>query len=147
MSYETQNNYVQKNQQLVTECYFESKRKGENQVTGRKGEDKADLYLKSEGFEIIQRNYRTRQGEIDIIATKGEFLVFVEVKTLPHGDTKTLEAVLGKIKRKRIVETAKYFMSKYRQYNDRYIRFDVIVVDMPGLPQIYHIENAFSENM
>ena len=147
MSYETQNNCVQKNQKLVTECYFESKRKSVNHVTGRKGEDKADLYLKSEGFEIIQRNYRTRQGEIDIIATKGEFLVFVEVKTLPHGDTKTLEAVLGKIKRKRIVETAKYFMSKYRQYNDRYIRFDVIVVDMPGSPQIYHIENALSENM
>ena len=62
MSYETQNNYVQKNPKPVTECYFESKRKGENQVTGRKGEDKADLYLKSEGFEIIQRNYRTSQG-------------------------------------------------------------------------------------
>lgn len=147
MPYETQNNSVHKNQKTVAVGYFENKRKGENHVTGRKGEDRADVYLKNEGFEIIQRNYRTRQGEIDIIASKGEFLIFVEVKTLPHGDTKTLEAVLGKIKRKRIVETAKYFMLKYRQYNDRYIRFDVIVVDMPGLPQIYHIENAFSENM
>ena len=39
----------------------------------------------------------------------------------------------------------KYFVHKYRQYSNSYIRFDVIVVDMPGLPDIYHIENAFSE--
>ena len=86
MSYETQNNYVQKNPKPVTECYFESKRKSVNHVTGRKGEDKDDLYLKSEGYEIIQRNYRTRQGEIERIATKGEVSVLAEVKARPHGD-------------------------------------------------------------
>ncbi|MBO5237087.1 MAG: YraN family protein [Spirochaetaceae bacterium] len=112
---------------------------------GVKGEERAVLYLKEKGYEIIQRNWRTRTGEVDIIALKESFLVFVEVKTMPHGTTDTLTHILGTIKQKRIVETAKYFLLKYRQYNDSYIRFDVVVVDMPGYVPIYHLENAFSE--
>ena len=72
--------------------------------------------------------------------------MFVEVKTFPHGDVAMLEQVLGEIKRKRIIETAKYFVQTVRQYSNSYIRFDVLIVDMPGLPPLYHIENAFSEN-
>ena len=71
--------------------------------------------------------------------------MFVEVKTLPSGNLQTLERELGAVKQKRIVETAKRFLSIYRQYNVRYIRFDVIVVDMPEYDPVYHIENAFSE--
>ena len=85
------------------------------------------------------------QGEIDIIATIDNTLVFVEVKTLPSGNIETLELILGKIKQKRIAETTKCFLNLYRQYNDRYIRFDVIVIDMPGFDSVYHLENAFSE--
>ena len=113
---------------------------------GRAGEDRSASYLQDVGYQILFQNWRTRTGEIDIIAFKEPFLVFVEVKTLPHGNLAMLDQVLGKIKRKRIIETAKYFVHKYRQYSDSYMRFDVLIVDMPGLPSLYHIENAFSEN-
>jgi len=48
-------------------------------------------------------------------------------------------------KQKKIIETSKRFLSNNRQYSKHYIRYDVIVVDMPSLPAVYHIENAFSE--
>lgn len=113
---------------------------------GKEGEERATQYLLELGYSILFQNWRTRTGEIDIIAYMEPFLVFVEVKTLPHGSLAMLDQVLGKIKRKRIIETAKYFVHKYRQYSNSYIRFDVLIVDMPGLPPLYHIENAFSEN-
>lgn len=114
-------------------------------VVGMDGEARAAEFLSRSGYEILRRNWRTRGGEIDIIAVKGDVLVFVEVKTLPHGDADTLSHVLGSIKRQRIIETAKYFLYNNRQYNDKYIRFDVVVVDMPGKPPVCHLENAFSE--
>ena len=118
----------------------------ESYQKGRAGEDRSASYLQDDGYQILFQNWRTRTGEIDIIAFKEPFLVFVEVKTLPHGNLAMLDQVLGKIKRKRIIETAKYFVHKYRQYSNSYMRFDVLIVDMPGLPPLYHIENAFSEN-
>ena len=118
----------------------------ESYQKGRAGEDRSASYLQDVGYQILFQNWRTRTGEIDIIAFKEPFLVFVEVKTLPHGNLAMLDQVLGKIKRKRIIETAKYFVHKYRQYSNSYMRFDVLIVDMPGLPPLYHIENAFSEN-
>ena len=118
----------------------------ESYQRGKEGEKRSANYLQDLGYQILFQNWRTRTGEIDIIAFKEPFLVFVEVKTLPHGNLAMLDQVLGKIKRKRIIETAKYFVHKYRQYSNSYMRFDVLIVDMPGLPPLYHIENAFSEN-
>ncbi|MCI1208804.1 MAG: YraN family protein [Treponema sp.] len=115
--------------------------------TGQSGENRAADYLKRHGFVILNRNWRTRTGEIDIIARKEETVVFVEVKTLPAGNGRILEQVLNVRKQKRIIKTAKCFLSNNRQYNNCYIRFDVVVVDMPGLDSVYHIENAFSEHI
>lgn len=113
--------------------------------TGNYGEDKAVRFLETNGYTIIQRNFRTRTGEIDIICQKNDFLVFVEVKTLPNGDLDTLSHVLNLTKQKKIIKTAKYFVQNHRQYSNGYIRFDVLAVDVPGLEPVYHIENAFSE--
>ena len=121
------------------------KRKQEAKQRGVDGEQKAVDYLISKNYKILHRNWRTKRGEIDIIATIDDTIVFVEVKTLPSGNLETLEHILGKIKQKRIAETTKCFLNLYRQYNDSYIRFDVIVIDMPGFDSVYHIENAFSE--
>ena len=118
----------------------------ESYQRGKEGEHRSVIYLQDLGYQILFQNWRTRTGEIDIIAFKEPFLVFVEVKTLPHGNLAMLDQVLAKIKRKSIIETAKYFVHKYRQYSNSYMRFDVLIVDMPGLPPLYHIENAFSEN-
>jgi putative endonuclease len=119
--------------------------KDTRKITGQYGEDRAADYLESHGFVILTRNWRTKTGEIDIIACIKDTLVFVEVKTLPHGTSEILAHVLDIRKQKRIIETSKRFLSINRQYSNNYIRYDVIVVDMPGMPTVYHIENAFSE--
>ena len=112
---------------------------------GDAGEDRAALYLEEKGFKIIARKWRTRSGEIDIIAEKADYLVFFEVKTLPKGTSDMLLRELNQEKQQRILKTSKCYLLNHRQYNDSYVRFDVIVIDMPGLEAVYHIENAFSE--
>ncbi len=112
---------------------------------GREGEDRAASYLEQKGYRIIDRNFRIRGGEIDIIALDGETLVFVEVKHLPHGDVDTLSVLLGSQKLQNIIKTAKCYLQKYRQYSNGYIRFDVLALDVPGLEPVHHIVNAFSE--
>ena len=113
--------------------------------TGQKGEERAARYLIEKGYEILERNWRTKTGEIDIIAKKAETLVFVEVKTLPQATKDMLSSVLNRQKLQRILKTSKRFLLNHRQYSNSYIRYDVIVLDMQGLPQVYHIENAFME--
>ena len=112
---------------------------------GNEGEKRAAAFFESKGFEIIERNWRTKGGEIDIIAVKNDILVFVEVKTLPNGTLDMIQRELNNQKRQRILKTSKRFLLNHRQYSNSYIRFDVIVIDMPGLEPVYHIENAFSE--
>ena len=86
--------------------------KGNSHIVGMEGENRAVDFLMQKGYEILFRNWRTRTGEVDIIAKKDSVLVFVEVKTLPHGNADMLSHVLGSIKRKRIIETAKYLHRK-----------------------------------
>ncbi len=117
---------------------------------GDSGEEKAGRFLESQNYQIISKNWRTRHGEIDIIALErrkdaDDILVFAEVKTLPSGQCETLSHELDSRKQKRIIETAKFFLTKHRQYNNSKIRFDVLVIDMPDFPPVYHIKNAFSE--
>ena len=109
------------------------------------GEEKAVSYLVKKGYRILERNFRTREGEIDIIAFKGEILVFVEVKSLPKGNIEVLSHELNSKKCGRIIKTAKIYLQKYRQYINSLIRFDVLAIDVPGLEPVYHIENAFWE--
>lgn len=52
------------------------------QITGQKGEDEAVRYLKGKGFFVLDRNYRKPWGELDIVAKKGDWLYFIEVKTV-----------------------------------------------------------------
>jgi putative endonuclease len=113
--------------------------------TGKDGENRATQYLISKGFAIIERNWRTKGGEIDIIAYKNDTIVFVEVKTLPNGTSDMIQRELNYQKRQRIIKTSKRFLLNHRQYSKCYIRYDVIVIDMPGLEPVYHIENAFTE--
>ena len=114
-------------------------------ITGNAGEEKASQYLIQKGYSIIARNFRTKGGEVDIIAVKDNVVVFVEVKSLPNGTPELLLTELNRRKLQRIVKSSKCFLLKHRQYSNSYVRYDVIVIDMPGLPEVYHIENAFTE--
>ena len=114
-------------------------------ITGKEGEDRACEYLLSKGFAIIERNWRTKDGEIDIIAFKNDTIVFLEVKTLPNGTIDMIQRELNYQKQQRILKTSKRFLLNHRQYSNSYVRYDVIVIDMPGFEEVYHIENAFTE--
>lgn len=112
---------------------------------GIAGEEKAKDFLIKNGYSVIERNFRNREGEIDIIAEKHDFLIFVEVKSLPLGNIEILAHELNSAKRKKIIKTSKCYLQNHRQYNNKLIRYDVIAIDVPGLDPVYHIENAFSE--
>lgn len=112
---------------------------------GNDGEKRASEYLEKKGYSIIYRNWHDSAGELDIIAEKDGILVICEVKTLPNATRDMLEKVLNKNKQQRILKTTKRFLQNHRQYNNRIIRFDVILIDVPGFEPVYHIENAFCE--
>lgn len=108
--------------------------------TGAEYEERAVLHLKQRGYVIVERNYRDRAGEIDIIAKEGEVLVFLEVKyrqSLQMGDP--AEAVHFH-KQRRIRNTARRYLYSRRLGEDIPCRFDVVAI----LGQeIRLIKNAF----
>jgi len=110
---------------------------------GKTGEDAATLYLRTKGYKIMSRNYRSRFGEIDIVAKTGETVVFVEVKTRGKNPVDTPGSAVDVYKRQKLIKTAKcYIISE--QLFDTDLRFDVIEVELYGLHcKIEHIENAF----
>ena len=116
------------------------------QETGKIGEDISVRYLKQNGYEIIQRNFECKQGEIDIIAKDKEELVFIEVKTresLLYGLPK--EAI-DKTKKKHIYKSAEFYVY-INQLEDKAIRIDVIeVYKKQEKYKLYHIKNAITEN-
>jgi putative endonuclease len=97
-------------------------------AAGRLGEALAAAYLEAEGWAVVARNFRWRGGEIDIAATREGVIAFVEVKSWENLGVAELERAIGADKRRRIVETAKIFLSRHREYNDWSVRFDVILV-------------------
>ncbi len=122
--------------------------------TGKTGEDFIAEKLVSDGWEILVRNWRRREGEIDIIALDGDTLVFVEVKTWPCGWREDLEYVINPVKRRRMIKLAECFINGNPGYGDKLVRFDVIFTGFnpgeirpgetaPG--EIIHLRNAFTE--
>jgi len=128
---------------------FDNKKIDEKKVSthekGVTGENIACCYLIKNGYEIIDRNFRLRGGEIDIIALKDETIIFIEVKRHPKGNIEILSGELNRRKQQKILKTAKCYLQKYRQYSNRFVRFDVLAIDVPGLDPVHHIVNAFLE--
>ena len=131
--------------QLFFHQYYKTRYNINKKEIGNEGENKALEFLLRNGYELLHKNWRTRFGEIDIIVKKDNLIVFVEVKSLPKGNLDYLSKVLNKDKQERIIKTSKRFLLNNRQYSNSYIRYDVIVIDMPGMSEVYHIENAFME--
>lgn len=116
---------------------------------GPAGEMFAAKWLEQKGYSVIARNWRTKTGEIDIIAEKGETLIFFEVKTLPHTPLSDLDIIVGNRKQERICKTAKYFLLTHRKYNKMHIRFDVLVLTFDPRTteelEPLHLKNAFED--
>lgn len=109
---------------------------------GIQGEETTSQFLIKQGFTIIERNFRIRGGEIDIIAIKKELLIFVEVKSRSTLYFNTSE-VITKSKQKKIILAAKTFLAR-NQYIDKVCRFDVALVKSYS-SSITYLANAFSE--
>ena len=125
------------------------KNKFYNKITGQCGEDAAVYYLKKNKYRIIDRNHRNKCGEIDIIAQKGDDLVFVEVKTRRSDQFGTPSEAITYYKKKNFVNTVRWYLMEHP--SEMNIRFDVIEVygvfsgDVFELEKIEHYEQVFSE--
>jgi len=110
---------------------------------GRAGEASAERFLRKRGYKIIERNYRTRFGELDIIARDGATLVFIEVKTRSGHVFGSPSEAVGQGKQSRLTLAASLYMEK-RRLRDLPVRFDVVGVlgEGPGA-EIELLRDAF----
>lgn len=114
------------------------------QSLGKLGEDLACAELAHRGYAILERRYRTRYGEIDIVARSGGSLVFVEVKTRDGNEFGGAEAAVTVCKQQRIVRMAIDFLAR-RRLQDQPCRFDVVTIDFEGgQPKIEVYPHAFT---
>jgi putative endonuclease len=114
-----------------------------NRQLGRYGEDVAAEYLEKIGMEVVERNWRCREGEIDIVALEGDVLVIVEVKTRTgHGAGHPLEAVTRQ-KVARLRRLALAWATGHPQ-RGRGLRIDVvgITVQSDSTELLEHLENV-----
>ena len=111
-----------------------------NKIVGSCGEDAACEYLKAHGCEIVERNMRTRCGEIDIIARDGGCLVFVEVKTRGSDSFGTPAEAVTYYKRRNIIRAAELYLMKNPTDSD--IRFDVVEVYGRSVGGGFWLENV-----
>ena len=111
---------------------------------GSAGESEAAAFLIGQGYKILERNYRKRMGEIDIIAQHQKTLCFIEVKTRQsHSHGSPLEAVT-KQKQRQIIRLSLYYL-KENNIADPQVRFDVVTIDraLGCGDQIKLTQNAF----
>lgn len=109
---------------------------------GKEGEDLAADFLKGLGYEIVERNYRHKRSEIDLIVKKDNWLVFVEVKMRSSDAFGFPEEFVDYKKAKNIVTGAEQYT--YDNKYDGNVRYDVVAISMRGNePDIRHFEDAF----
>lgn len=116
----------------------------DRQALGRWGEDVAVRHLEAMGMQVLVRNWRCREGEIDVVARHGQVLVFVEVKTRSnHRYGEPAEAV-SRQKARRLHVLAARWLAQSRPSGSWDLRFDVVsVVRGVGEPEVLHLSGAF----
>ncbi len=115
----------------------------ERAAAGRDAEESVCAYLGERGVRVVERNFRARGGEIDIIARDGDVLAFVEVRFREEDGHGLPEESVGPVKRRRIVAAARAYLSTIPPDSWREARFDVAAVDGGGAPVIRYYPGAF----
>lgn len=113
----------------------------DKQEKGNKAEDMAAKMLQKKGYEILERNYTHGKGEIDIIAQKDDWLVFVEVRARSNAYYGFPEETISKSKANLIKKTAENYI-----YDNDWrgkIRFDIVAILVGQVFEIEHFEDAF----
>ena len=113
----------------------------ENIKLGKEAEDFAVSFLEKNGYKILQRNWRFRHYELDIICSKNNTLVIVEVKSRSGTYIEQPFQSVNRAKQRKIIEAANAYIEKYEI--DLETRFDIISIISTEKKQISHIEDAF----
>ena len=111
---------------------------------GQEGEETAAVFLKSKGLKILERNFRIRGGEIDIVAQDGSTICFTEVKTRRSNSYGTPRESVSFFKKNRLIKAGLFYVAKHN-LTDTNVRFDVVCVTFArdGRPQIEWLQNVF----
>lgn len=114
-------------------------------LSGKRAEQAACDYLTQQGLTLIEKNYRTRCGEIDLIMKDKNFYVFIEVRLRNNLDfASSIESITAS-KQKKIIKTALFFLQQHRLLNKVPCRFDVVgAIEANQTLQIQWIKNAFA---
>jgi len=122
--------------------------KRSNIFIGKTGECIAESFLRQNKYKVLERNYKTPFGEIDLIVLDNGTIVFVEVKTRTQDDFGPPQVSVTDQKSSHILKNAAYYLKK-RHCTDEYCRIDVIAINLSptgGFERLEHIKNAVCEN-
>lgn len=108
---------------------------------GTQAETLAAEYLQRQGLRILARNFRVKGGEIDLVASEGKSLVFVEVRLRRHRDFGGAGESITRAKRQRLILAARHW---FQQHGESMCRFDCILLDRLDLEGMEWIKGAFS---
>ena len=108
---------------------------------GKQGEEMATRFLQEKGFTLVAKNYRYRQGEIDLVMRDRSTLVFVEVKLRRNANFGHPETFVDQSQAERIAEAAEQYVHE-TAWEDN-IRFDIIAITLQPQSAIEHFEDAF----
>ena len=111
-------------------------------LLGKLGEDRAALYLSRRGYKILERNFRTPAGEIDLIALHEGEVVFVEGKTRTDGSFGPPELAVNPAKQRRMLKAALSYI-KAKKFHQVPCRFDVVAINGATEQEVELIRNAF----
>ena len=113
-------------------------------VLGKRGEKLAWDYLVERGYKILEKNYRCRIGEIDVVAKKGKRLAIIEIRTRTDHRFGSPEESVTPLKQRKLMRLAQWYLKEKKM--DSPVSFDVLAITMkgPGTQELYLIENAFS---
>lgn len=111
---------------------------------GKEIEDRVCNYLEKRGMKLIETNYQSHRGEIDLIMKDGEFIVFVEVRYRKRRDYGEAVATISRNKQQRIIRTAICYLQKENLFDKAPCRFDVVAVQsVENKLNIEWIKSAF----
>ncbi|MBL7150332.1 YraN family protein [Candidatus Microgenomates bacterium] len=111
---------------------------------GRFGEEKAVEYLQKHGYKVLEQNFRSKYGEIDIIAVNKDFLIFIEVKTRWSEKCGLPEEAVTQRKIRSITRTSQYYKILHPETSDL-MRIDVIAIELDSLcrfKELRHLKNV-----
>jgi putative endonuclease len=116
---------------------------------GDSGERLAGRILRDAGYVLLERQWRVRGGEIDLIALDGEVLVFCEVKTRRGAARGTAEEAVDAAKANRLLDLGAQYVEEHPEHAERFWRVDLIAITLDArgrVERVTHLENAYQSD-